>query len=157
MFWIQKSKQNAITKNIYYRKAHRQSTNWNRRSQWNLKESYMFSVCERLPVFDQFPSGHKTCIGSSICRLHPLLELIFPQISLPHPLWKIFFFFSSPSRQFSAKAVFLFWKCLSTFDLLLLANFSPQIRHIHNPLSSEINANESAQTSLDILFSSDVV
>lgn len=44
---------------------------------------------------------------------------------------KTAFFLSSPSGYFSAKAVGLFWKCLATINLLLLASFSPKIRHSH--------------------------
>ena len=53
---------------------------------------------------------------------------------------------------FSAKGLCVLLKCLATFDRLL-ASFSPQIRHISRPLAFEVNANESAQASLNVLFS----
>lgn len=63
---------------------------------------------------------------------------------------------SSPPGYFSGKAVCLFRKCFSTFYLLLLASFWPQISHMGRPLSSEVNVNESAQAAVNVLFTSDI-
>lgn len=63
---------------------------------------------------------------------------------------KFFLIFLLPPNILSAKAVCLFWRCLATFEYLLLASFSPQLRQTSQirPLSAEVNANQSVQASL---------
>lgn len=84
-----------------------------------------------------------------------LCKLTFTQFVILSSLRQQFlnsFFLSSPSRYFSAKILCLFCKCLTTFNLLLLARLSPPIKPTGSPLSSHLNANESVQASLIFYF-----
>ena len=99
---------------------------------WNLNERffYIFSICERLPVPDYFLSGNRTITCTLNCWLHPLLEVIFAQISLlcqfrvSHLHLDIF---EQRLRVYSGNVL--------TFDFLLLASFSLHIKHTGEPVS----------------------
>ena len=59
-------------------------------------------------------------------------------------------------QPFPVKAECLFWKCLSRFDFLLFANFSPHINQTGESLSSTVKANKSVHEALKVLFSSEI-
>ena len=118
-----------------------------------MKDSFIYSpaICERLSVPDYLLSGHKTSICTWICRLNPLLQVIFAQISLPHQFRKGFFL-SSPFGYFWAKAACSFRKCLATFDFLLFASFSLHFKHTGKSVSSAVKANDPAHVALNVVF-----
>lgn len=98
----------------------------------------------------------------SATKLAEVLEFVdFTHLFKALLLWSAFqssfetaLFLSSPAGYISAKA-FLVWKCLSTLDFLLFANFSPHIKHTGKPASSAVKANESVHEALNVLFSSE--
>ncbi len=63
-------------------------------------------------------------------------------------------FRSFPAEYVSANAVCLVWKCRSTLLFLLLANFSPHIKHTGRPASLAVKANTSVHAELNSPFSS---
>lgn len=75
--------------------------------------------------------GMLTPLSSCWCRCwgcHSIFQHQFVILSsLRQQLWSSFFL-SSPSRYISAKVLCLFCKCLTTFNLLLLARLSPQMK-----------------------------